>query len=62
MRRREFIGIFFGTAFAWPFSASAQQKLPTIGWLGSGSSIAARMGFCFHSAAARTRAFRRFWH
>src|SRR4029077_3797772 len=41
MRRREFLGIFFGTAFAWPFPASAQQKLPTIGWLGSGSSIAA---------------------
>jgi putative tryptophan/tyrosine transport system substrate-binding protein len=39
--RREFIGIFLGTAVAWPFSASAQQKLPTIGWLGSGSSIAA---------------------
>src|SRR5262249_51234320 len=30
-----------GGAAAWPFRASAQQKLPTIGWLGSGSSIAA---------------------
>jgi putative tryptophan/tyrosine transport system substrate-binding protein len=41
MRRREFLGVLCGTAFAWPFPASAQQKLPTIGWLGSGSSIAA---------------------
>jgi putative tryptophan/tyrosine transport system substrate-binding protein len=41
MRRREFLGVLCGTAFAWPLPASAQQKLPTIGWLGSGSSIAA---------------------
>jgi putative ABC transport system substrate-binding protein len=41
LKRREFILAVGGAAAAWPFPASAQQKLPTIGWLGSGSSIAA---------------------
>jgi putative ABC transport system substrate-binding protein len=45
MRRREFIGLF-GAAPSWPLAAVAQQaeKLPTIGFLGSGtpSSQAAR--------------------
>jgi putative tryptophan/tyrosine transport system substrate-binding protein len=40
MRRREFITLLSG-ATVWPLAAPAQQKLPTIGWLGSGSSAAA---------------------
>src|SRR3954463_3055062 len=39
MRRREFITLVGGTLVAWPMPARAQQaKLPTIGYLGSGSS------------------------
>jgi hypothetical protein len=38
MRRREFITLIGGVA-AWPFGATAQQKLmPTIGLLGSTSA------------------------
>jgi putative ABC transport system substrate-binding protein len=41
MRRREFLGILCGVAVPWPVAAGAQQRLPTIGWLGSGSDVAA---------------------
>jgi putative tryptophan/tyrosine transport system substrate-binding protein len=39
MQRRKLIALIGGTAAAWPFGAYPQQKLQTIGFLGTNSSI-----------------------
>jgi putative tryptophan/tyrosine transport system substrate-binding protein len=37
MRRREFIAVLGGATAAWPFTSAAQQPMPIIGYLHSGS-------------------------
>jgi len=52
MNRRDFLGVFSGTAVAWPLAANAQKlTMPAIGYLESGSAV---IGPAFHAGLKET--------